>query len=278
MAATGIYKRHRRGKKPCRAASGGACNCSPRWEAKVWDPGVGKLMSSTFATEREARRWRTDISQALDAGVDLRAKTTPTVAEALDELLDAMQAGRALDRSGKAYKPATVRSYRSAVENYLRRSDLAAMRLHEVKRRDVQAFVDALRDRGLQPATVHNKLDPLRVVYRRAIRDELVRVDPMQHLELPRVRGRRDQVTSPNAAARLIDALPEGERAMWAAAFYAGLRRGELRALRWADVDFDAGVVRVARAWDDVEGEQTTKTEAGQRVIPLVGRLRAELA
>jgi integrase len=48
--------------------------------------------------------------------------------------------------------------------------------------------------------------------------------------------------------------------------------------LRWRHIDFDAGVVRVEAGWDDADGEQATKTAAGARTIPLVGRLRADLA
>jgi integrase len=149
--------------------------------------------------------------------------------------------------------------------------------LHEVTRRDVQRLVDDLRARGLQPSTVHNKLDPLRVLFRRAIRDELVQVDPILHLELPRVRGRRERIASPEQAEALIDALPIEDRALWATAFYGGLRRGELRALRWRHVDFDSGVLRVSEHWDDREGAQAPKTEAGRRVVPIAARLRAEL-
>ena len=41
---------------------------------------------------------------------------------------------------------------------------------------------------------------------------------------------------------------------MWATAFYAGLRRGELLALQWEDVDLDQRLIHVTRSWDPVEG------------------------
>jgi integrase len=74
---------------------------------------------------------------------------------------------------------------------------------------------------------------PLRVIYRRALARGEVAVNPCTGLELPAVRGRRDRIASPAEAAALIEALPESDRALWATALYAGLRRGELLALRW---------------------------------------------
>lgn len=90
-------------------------------------------------------------------------------------------------------------------------------------------------------------------------------------MTLPQGGGRRERVADRREAQTLIEALPEGERALWACAFYGGLRRGELRALRWSDVDFNEGVIRVERGWDDKGCEQATKTEAGRRRVPLAG-------
>jgi integrase len=65
---------------------------------------------------------------------------------------------------------------------------------------------------------------------------------------LPAVRGRRDRVAAPHEAAALLDALAPRDRLLWATATYAGLRRGELQALRWGDVDLDAAVIVSAEA------------------------------
>ena len=97
-------------------------------------------------------------------------------------------------------------------------------------------------------------------------------------LRLPALATKPRRIVDVDRAAELLDALPDTERALWATAFYAGLRIGELRALRWTHVDFDRGVIRVTAGWDHVHGEQDTKTQAGTRTVPLVGRLRAELA
>lgn len=64
---------------------------------------------------------------------------------------------------------------------------------------------------------------------------------------------------------------------LWAIALYAGLRRGELWALRWEDVDFDAGVIHVRRSWDVHEGEIEPKSGAGVRRVPIATVLRTFL-
>jgi integrase len=98
-----------------------------------------------------------------------------------------------------------------------------------------------------------------------------------QELELRRPDGKRERIASPAEAAVLIAAVPEGERVLWACAFYAGLRRGELRALRWSNVDLEARVIYVSRGWDAIEGEQDTKSAAGRRRVPILDSLAAEL-
>jgi integrase len=58
---------------------------------------------------------------------------------------------------------------------------------------------------------------------------------------------------------------------------YAGLRRGELLALRWEDVDLAAGVIHVERSWDVKEGVVAPKSRAARRSVPIAGALREYL-
>ena len=62
------------------------------------------------------------------------------------------------------------------------------------------------------------------------------------------MRGSRERICSPSEAAELLGALPEEERALWATALYAGLRRGELMALQFEDIDTDKNLITVSRA------------------------------
>ena len=75
-------------------------------------------------------------------------------------------------------------------------------------------------------------------------------------------RSRRDRVADPAETAALVDALPGHERPVWATAMYAGLRRGELRALRSENVDLATGVLRVELGWDDLVRADTAERTA----------------
>ena len=67
------------------------------------------------------------------------------------------------------------------------------------------------RATGASPSTVHNRLDPLRVILRRAIDNDELMVDPCARLKLPVVRNNRSRIAAPAMAEALIAALPEGE-------------------------------------------------------------------
>ena len=65
---------------------------------------------------------------------------------------------------------------------------------------------------------------------------------------------------------------------MWTCAAYAGLRRGELRALTFDNIDFDANVIHVRNTWDDADGElEGGKSAAAVRDVFLLPELRREL-
>ncbi len=86
-------------------------------------------------------------------------------------------------------------------------------------------------------------------------------------LRLPAARGRRERIADPAEAAALIAALRAEDRALWGCAFYAGLRRGELRALLWSDVDLASGLIRVERSMSGHGEIGEPKSRAGRRGV-----------
>ena len=150
-------------------------------------------------------------------------------------------------------------------------------RLTGITSRTLQDLVDQLARDGLAPSTIRNTHLPLRAIYRRALNRGEVAINPTLRLTLPAVRGRRDRVARPEEATRLIDALPPDEQALWATAFYAGLRLGELQALDRTHVDLDQNVIHVERSWDHRAGFIEPKSRSGKRRVPITNILRNQL-
>ena len=275
-ATPGIDVRH---SKQCGSRESGRCNCKPTFQAHVFDKRAGRRIRKTFSTITAAKNWRVDAIKALrDGETAALCPTKRTVTQALDQLIAGMDDGTVLDRSGRRYRPATVRSYRQAAETYLKPS-LGRLRLSDLVRGDVQRMVDKLHAKGMGGSTIRNKLDPLRVVYRRALQDDEVGRNPTEKLRLPAMETKPRSVGNVERVGELLRALPDSERAAWATAFYAGLRVGELRALKWSAVNFEAGVIRVQAGWDDQQGEQDDQ-DARQASAPsrLLAGVRAILA
>ena len=265
----GIEIRH--GKR-CRSRSGGACSCRPTYQASVWSAAEETRIRKTFPILAEARAWRSEAQTALRRGT-LRAPTHTALREAAEQWLEGARAGSIRNRSGDRYKPSVIRSYETSLRLRVL-PELGNRKFSEIRRRDVQDIADRLLGQGLDPSTIRNTFMPLRAIFRRALARGDVAVNPTRGLELPAVRGKRDRIVSPEEAESLLAALPDRDRGLWATALYGGLRRGELQALRWDDVDLANGVIRVERAWDVQEGPIEPKSRAARRKVPIPAILR----
>jgi len=231
----------------------------------------GKKIRKTFATQAAARQWREEASVAVRKQL-LRAPTTATIEQAADAWLEGARSGLIRTRAGDRYKPATLRAYETGWRLRVR-PVIGSMRLSAITRSDLQDLVDGLIAEGFNASTVVVTMMSLSVVYKRALDRDEISVNPMIGLRMPAVRSGRDRIATPQECAQLLRALPARDRALWATAMYAGLRRGELTALRIEDVDLGRGVIHVRRGWDILEGEISTKS-GRERKVPISATLR----
>jgi integrase len=269
--AEGIVTRHSRS---CAKKRGGErCSCQPSYTPWVFHPGKGgKVYGKATTSQAEAKSWRVDALQAVSRKT-LAVPTKQTIKEASEDLLEAMESGQIRNRSGDQYKPSVVRSYQGSLRRYVL-PELGQVRLSDLTRNHLQDLVDSLLAEDFNASTVRNAVMPLRVIYRRSIQRGDVAINPTHDLNMPAVRGGRDRIAPPREAAALIAALPTELRAVWSTAFYGGLRKGELRALRWENVNLADGLLRVEAGWDTKEGLILPKSRSGQRRVPIPAGLR----
>ena len=192
----------------------------------------------------------------------------------------------ALFRSGKAItrlKPSTRKGYEEVLSTWLLpRFDerpLDAITFTEVTRLDA----DMVRG-GASPARRSNVQIVLRSVLRAAL--DAGKLTAMPRLPPLPKRGRKVLIPlSVDQVEKLLAVAPASQRLAFALAAFAGLRAGEVRALRWADVELDdggagersrtAGVLVVR--FSQTKGETTTPKSGHEREIPLDPRLAALL-
>jgi integrase len=270
----GIRTRHRR---TCNSKGGGTCNCKPGFEAWVYSPKDGKKIRRTFESVSAAKGWRRDAATDVSRG-KMRAPTPTTLREAWIEWKAGAEDGTIRTRSGGHYKPSSIRHYEKEMRLRVL-DDFGNARLSDITQQDLQRLVDKLVGKGMAASTVQTAILPVRAIYKRAMRegDKGVVSNPCSGLEMPAITGRRERFATPVEAKALIEALTEADRALWGTALYGGLRRGELQALRWRDVDLAEGVIHVRKGWDQIEGEIELKSRKSRRRVPILPDLRSLL-
>lgn len=274
--AEGIRKRHSRG---CSTRQGGRCNCKAGYEASIYVASEDRRITKSFPRESEAKRWRAEAGRVIEhREAKRRQGDSRTLAQALRQFVTDMETGKVRPKGRERYKPNTTRSYERGLRVHIEPAPIAGIKVTDLRRRDLQDFCDELLAAGLSPRTVSNALNPVQAFYRWEInRDELTD-NPSARIDLPNGNSRRPtRIASAAEAAALLAALPAEDRPVWATAFYAGLRRGELQALRVCDIDIAGNLIAVERGWDQVEGVIEPKSRAGSRRVPLLAILRGYL-
>jgi integrase len=189
-----------------------------------------------------------------------------------------MKSGAIASRGGRPYRASVVRKYEQTLAAYIL-EDLGAHLLSDLTHVSLRDHAERLRSRPLAPNTVRRAFDPLRAILRRAHARGLIAQNPAVGLELPTGEVKpRDRAAQPMLIADLVAAHDDArDRALWATAYYAGLRLGELRALRWRHVDLAAQRIHVEESMDDKGAIGPPKTKAGIRTLPITPHLGAPL-
>lgn len=271
----GIRVRHARS---CASRTDGKCNCAPSVEASIYDARSSREQGRVVKIRRTfkgsgalaaAKAWRRDAGSQVSRG-EITFEAKQRLDEAVGEWLDKCKRGEVRSRRRVPYSAATLRDYRSDLDRLVL-CDIGHIAVNDVTRAQVQGVIERLNGQGYAGQTVRNAIVALQAFYR--WRKPLI--DPTANLDLPEPGGRRERAASPSEAELLLGALENGEHDIFATAFYAGLRRGELQALRVEDVLADR--IRVRRSWDQVDGEKAPKSRAGERDVPIIAPLREVL-
>jgi integrase len=151
--------------------------------------------------------------------------------------------------------------------------------LSAIKSVEVESWLRNLKKVNGQPASPGTKTkirNLFSTLFSHAIRYEWAARNPITAVRSSAKRLRAPDILSAEEFQRLLPELSQRERVMVLVAGSTGLRRGELIALRWQDIDFELSQANVTHAvWHNVEG--STKTEASRKPVPLPSLVVEEL-
>jgi integrase len=174
-------------------------------------------------------------------------------------------------------RPTTADSYAWIVDRYIAPS-VGKVPLAKLGPEHVQTMLASLTARGdLSPTTVRYSYTVLRIALGRALKAGYV-LRNVATLVDPPAKARHDlaPLTVDQAQVFLHDTSNDRLAALYITAIALGLRKGELLALRWDDVDLEAGSIAIRNTLQRT-GLAPTKTERSRRTLVLPAMVAAAL-
>lgn len=180
-------------------------------------------------------------------------------------------------------KPSTVQDYRIMIRRHLG-PHFGESAIERIKPSDVESYTAAKLGDGLAIKTITNHLNFAHGVFQFALRRGWVTSNPVALTDRPRSAPADPDIRflSAEELKALMRAVPSDDvlgptdHALYTVAAMTGLRQGELVALRWRDVDWSAGVVRVRRTFSRGAWGKP-KSRRSSRAVPIADRVAAEL-
>jgi integrase len=170
-------------------------------------------------------------------------------------------------------KVSTYVKYRKVINGYIIPA-LGHLTLEKLTPQHVKSLYNKKEKEGLAPKTIHSIHGVLHKALDNAVLWNMVARNVCNVVKPPRLVKKERQSLTMDQAHTLLESV-RGQRLemLLTLALVTGMRRGELLALRWSDVDMDARLLRVNRTVDYIPGfgyvVDEQKTAAGRRAIVL---------
>lgn len=231
-----------------------------RYQRSITDPKTGKRVYFYGTSEREINRKILDYTKQIEKG-----RTFSDVAkEWWDDAVGSL-----------AYQ--TVRGYTSSYERAL--EEFGDRDISEIQPKDIQLMFKRMALQDYASKTIANQRIVLNQVFNYAIIEGEIQYNPCSSVKIPKGCKR----TVREAASVTDEEKILNSDHQWLFPLFAlltGLRKGEILALQWRDIDFDNSIINVTKSVEykgNIPCIKPPKTESGTRVVPLLKMLSNRL-
>lgn len=189
-------------------------------------------------------------------------------------------------------KPKTFERYECIYRNYIKGSEIANIPLYKFKLNNLQAYYNRLSDNGKSPSIIKTINEKLKSSMIDAEKNGYIEKNYCQLVNLPKekIKEKKIEVFSVDQQNDFLEIIKGHEfEILFLLAIGTGLRRGELLALRWSDIDFENKTINVdsniqqAYIFEDEETkrlekiEQEPKTINSFRTVPIPSKVLDKL-
>ena len=249
-----------------------------RWQGSVT---VGKNANGTQRrqyvygkTRKEVAEKLNQITYAITTNTFIDKYNNPTLNVWLDIWLNQYKKNN--------LKPTTFDQYESVIRVHLK-PNLGNLKIVDLKPEHLQNLYNDLIEQGLSARTVKVINTILHASLKKALKSGMIYRNVCEAVELPKGPKREQRVLTLEEQGTLLEELKKDR---WGAAYifalFSGLRRGEVLALTWDDVDIKNGLISVNKTLNRVKEHNkkskkktklivnNPKTENSNRIIPIV--------
>jgi integrase len=235
------------------------------FEAMVRGKRIKKALSGSITESRRLRdKYLKEISVYGNIQINEPVKETKLFGEVAQQWAEIMS---------QKVKSSTLKDYRGAM-NYYILPRFGNVPINDIDFLDVEEFRSKLKCSNKR---INNVLVPMRSLMKFALRAGLIDKNPMDLVENLSVSKPDFYPMSIDEVHLFLDVVKPQYKNFFTVAFYSGMRFGEMAGLKWKNVDFRLGVIKVRET--RVRGEEgSPKTKGSIRDIkmlpPVVEALR----
>lgn len=146
---------------------------------------------------------------------------------------------------------------------------------------DIANLVSVLEKKNLSPVSVDNVLKHARAMFKFAADEGVIAKSPFLYIKTDRASKKTRRNLTNLEVKHLLEVSSSLDYSMFlmiCTMLYTGIRPGELCGIRWNDFNGDFSCLKIDESLTDDIFENTTKTESGERIIPLMAFLQREYA
>ena len=235
-----------------------------------YSPGGKRKMKTIYGqTIKDVEKKERDLRRDIDKGLLPILNDDITVGAWADEWLKTY-------KSGVSYN--TNIRYRNIIDVHIK-PRIGDYKLNQVKLATVQRLINDMSD--YSASTIKKFKDTMHQMYEAAIINELTLKDPTVGLVLPKKQTEERQPVNEQTVEKIVKFAQLNDIGVFALTLlYTGMRRGEIIALDWKDIDFKNKCIKVSKSvvfHGNKPVVSPTKTKSSNRTVPILDILYCAL-